>query len=109
MEDNHYIKCILEKIESVDPEAFNRFAEEHPICFQKGKSDWLFPMLFNFYTDKVHNEMIVSLLKDFGLHLHNECMNYNLYEITMIDKSLCVDDSYVENYIRKIQNAQSDF
>lgn len=108
MEDSHYIKCLLEKIESTDPNAFNRFAEEHPMCFQKGKYNWLFPMLFNFYTDKVYNEVIVSLLKDLGLHLHNECIKHNLYEITMIDKSLCIDDSYVENYIRKIQNAQSD-
>lgn len=31
-----------------------------------------------------------------------------MYEVTMIDRSLCIDDSFVNNYVLKIQNAQND-
>lgn len=49
MEDNYYIKTLLEKIESADPKSFSQFAHEHPICFQEKKGNWLFPMMFDFY------------------------------------------------------------
>ena len=39
MEDNYYIKTLLEKIESADPKSFSQFAHEHPICFQEKKGD----------------------------------------------------------------------
>lgn len=42
MEDNYYIKTLLEKIESADPKSFSQFAHEHPICFQEKKGNWLF-------------------------------------------------------------------
>lgn len=42
MEDNQYIKDILLKIESEDPCAFGKFAQEHSICFQEKKGNWLF-------------------------------------------------------------------
>ena len=38
MEDNYYIKTLLEKIESADPKSFSQFAHEHPICFQEKKA-----------------------------------------------------------------------
>ena len=56
MEDNYYIKTLLEKIESADPKSFSQFAHEHPICFQEKKGNWLFPMMFDFYVNKIHNE-----------------------------------------------------
>ena len=37
MEDNQYIKDMLLKIESEDPCAFSKFAQEHSICFQEKK------------------------------------------------------------------------
>lgn len=52
MEDNYYIKTLLEKIESADPKSFSQFAHEHPICFQEKKGNWLFPMMFDFYVKK---------------------------------------------------------
>lgn len=48
MEENYYIKTLLEKIESADPKSFSQFAHEHPICFQEKKGNWLFPMMFDF-------------------------------------------------------------
>ena len=108
MEDNYYIKTLLEKIESADPKSFSQFAHEHPICFQEKKGNWLFPMMFDFYVNKIHNEYIISLLKELGLYLHNKCKNYEMSEITMIDRSLCIDDSCVDNYVLKVQNAQND-
>ena len=108
MEDNYYIKTLLEKIESADPKSFSQFAHEHPICFQEKKGNWLFPMMFDFYVNKIHNEYIISLLKELGLYLHNKCKNYEMSEITMIDRSLCIDDSFVDNYVLKVQNAQND-
>lgn len=108
MEDNHYIKGFLEKIDSADPDAFSRFASEYSICFQEKKSNWLFPMMFDFYANKIHNENIISLLKELGLYMHNKCKEYDMYEVTMIDRSLCIDDSYVENYMQKLQNAQNN-
>ena len=51
MEDNYYIKTLLEKIESADPKSFSQFAHEHPICFQEKKGNWLFPMMFDFYVN----------------------------------------------------------
>lgn len=108
MEDNHYIKGLLENIESADPDAFSRFASEYSICFQEKKSNWLFPMMFDFYTNKRHNENIISLLKELGLYMHNKCKEYDMYEVTMIDRSLCIDDSYVENYVQKLQSIQNN-
>ena len=108
MEENYYIKTLLEKIESADPKSFSQFAHEHPICFQEKKGNWLFPMMFDFYVNKIHNEYIISLLKELGLYLHNKCKNYEMSEITMIDRSLCIDDSFVDNYVLKVQNAQND-
>lgn len=65
-------------------------------------------MMFDFYVNKIHNEYIISLLKELGLYLHNKCKNYEMSEITMIDRSLCIDDSFVDNYVLKVQNAQND-
>ena len=65
-------------------------------------------MMFDFYVTKINNEYIISLLKELGLYLHNKCKNYEMSEVTMIDRSLCIDDSFVDNYVLKIQNAQND-
>lgn len=108
MEDNQYIRDILEKIKSEDSSAFSRFVHEHSICFQEEKGNWLFPMMFDFYTNKICNERIISLLQELGLYMHNKCKEHEMYEVTRIDKSLCIDDSYVENYILKVQKYQSD-
>ena len=108
MEDNQYIKDILLKIESEDPCAFSKFAQEHSICFQEKKGNWLFPMMFDFYTNEIHNENIISLLQELGLYIHNKCKEHKMYEVTRIDRSLCIDDSYVESYVLKVQNSQSN-
>lgn len=107
MEEN-YIKEILTKIESADPDAFSRFASEYPICFQEKKGNWLFPMMFEFYTNKIHNDNIISLLKELGLYMHNKYKEHEMSEVTMIDRSLCIDDSYVESYVQKVQNVPND-
>lgn len=108
MEEGQYIKDILTQIQSIDSEAFDRFVSEHSVCFQPKNGNWLFPMMFDYYGNTYKNEEIVSLLKQLGLYLHNQCMKKDLYEITTIDKSLCIDDSYVDEYVKDIQYAQSE-
>ena len=107
MEDSQFIKEILQRIEAEDPCAFTEFAQEHPLCFQERKGDWLFPMMFDFYTNKICNDKITSLIIELGMALHKSCLHNPSAEITQIDKSLCIDDSYVLDYILKVQKAQS--
>lgn len=73
MEDNQYIKDILQKIALEDACAFSKFAQENPICFQEKKGNWLFPMMYEFYSSKIYNEKIISLLQELGLYMHNKC------------------------------------
>lgn len=65
-------------------------------------------MIFDFYTNEIHNENIISLLQELGLYIHNKCKEHKMYEVTRIDRSLCIDDSYVESYVLKVQNSQSN-
>ncbi len=108
MEEDHYIKDILSRIQAINPEAFDRFASEHSVCFHPQNGNWLFPMMFDYYVNTYKDEEIVSLLKQLGLFLHGQCKKKNLYEITTIDKSLCIDDSYVNEYVKDIQYAQNE-
>lgn len=107
MNDDQKIKYMLGKIRDCDPLAFERFSLAHPICFQPKKGHWLFPMMFDFYLNNIHNHQINEYIKELGLILHRSCQKDPLYEITKIDKSLCIDDSYVEDYVRKVQSAQN--
>lgn len=108
MENSDLIRDILVQIEAEDPSSFERFASEHPLCFQKDKGDWLFPMLYDFYSKDVCNEKIINLLQQLGMHLHKDCISNPLNEIVRINKALCIDDSYVEDYVRRTQSAESD-
>ena len=65
-------------------------------------------MLYDFYSKDVCNEKIITLLQQLGMHLHNDCISNPLNEIIRINKALCIDDSYVEDYVRRTQNAESD-
>lgn len=103
-----YIEDILVKIQAIDSEAFDRFASEYSICFRKRNGNWLFPMLYNYYANIQNNKEIISLLNELGLSLHNQCQKKDLYEITTIDKSLCIDDSYVDEYVVEVQSAQNE-
>lgn len=104
---NKHIKEILEKLQSLDNDAFDKFASSHPVCFKKGKENWLFPMMYDYYKNTVHNEIAINLIMELGMFLHNYCQNMPLFEVTHIDRSLCIDDSYVEEYVRRVQNAQN--
>ncbi|MDE7410127.1 MAG: hypothetical protein K2N09_08895 [Muribaculaceae bacterium] len=108
MNDDQKIEKLLGKIRDCDPIAFERFSLEHPICFHPKKGNWMFPMMFDFYLNHVRNCQINEYLKELGLILHESCQNDPLFEITKIDKSLCIDDSYVEDYARKVQNAHNN-
>jgi hypothetical protein len=108
MKDEQHIKELLEKIRELNPEAFNDFASKHSICFQPKKENWLFPMLFDYYVNVVQDKTISELVKELGLTLHRNCQEKPLSEVTHIDRSLCIDDSYVEDYVRKVQSFQSE-
>ena len=45
------IKDVIEKIQAEDNEAFARFSSEHAVCFTEANGDWLFPALYDFYTE----------------------------------------------------------
>ena len=107
MNEDCYIKELLGKIKEYNPIAFDKFATEHPICFQPKKGNWLFPMMFDYYYNSVNDEAITECVKELGLYLHQKHTEQPLSEVTHIDKSLCIDDSYVEDYVRKVQNAHN--
>ena len=108
VKEDQYIKDILVKIQGIDSEAFDRFASEHSVCFQKRNGNWLFPMMYDYYANRQNNEEIISLLNQLGLFLHSQCMKKDLYEITTIDKSLCIDDFYVDEYAVEVQRVQNE-
>lgn len=101
------VKNILLKIQAEDPESFARFSSEHAICFTEANGDWLFPALYEFYTEDVKNPIVVGLLQELGLLLHQESMNEPVAEITTLDRSLCLDESKVFEYIVKQQKLVS--
>lgn len=95
-----HIKELLEELQSLDNDAFEKFASRCSICFQKGKENWLFPMLFEYYYNTVHDERAIKLIVELGKNLHNDCISKPFFEITHIDRSLCIDDSFVEDYVK---------
>lgn len=101
------IKNILLKIQAEDPESFARFSSEHAICFTEANGDWLFPALYEFYTEDVKNPIVVGLLQELGLLFHQESKNGPIAEITTLDRSLCLDESKVFEYIVKQQKLAS--
>lgn len=104
---NNDIKEILDKIASINPKAFEDFSSSHPLCFQPKKGNWLFPMMFDYYVNTIKDETITNLMIELGTKLHNSCRDIHMAEITHIDRSLCIDDSYVEDYVIKIQKAHN--
>lgn len=101
-------KKILTSIAEIDNEAFIAFSQKNPMCHTKEGGDWLFPALFDFYTEEVNNEEIMSLLVRLGNILHEECISHPFYEILGLDKSLCLNEYFVYQYIVKMQNAPSE-
>lgn len=105
---SNVIKDIIEKIQASDSEAFARFSSEHAICFTEANGDWLFPALYDFYTEEVKNPHITKLLQELGMFFHHESMKEPYAEITSFDRSLCLDESNVFEYIVKQHNLASN-
>lgn len=105
--NSNFVKDILKQIEEEDPQAFSLFSETHPNCFDKSKSDWLFPMLYNYYSIENHNERVISLLQQLGMKVHEKYISNPLNEIISIDKALCIDDSCVDRYVKRVLEAQN--
>lgn len=101
------VKDILLKIQAEDPESFAHFSSEHAICFTEANGDWLFPALYEFYTEDVKNPKVVRLLQELGMLFHHESMKEPFAEITTLDRSLCLDESNVFKYIIKQQKLAS--
>ena len=108
MKRTEEVKDILLKIQTEEPVSFARFSSEHAICFTEANGDWLFPALYDFYTEEVKNPYIIGLLQELGMLLHNESMKEPFSEITSIDRSLCLDESNIFEYIVKQQKLASD-
>ena len=108
MDRTEEVKDILLKIQKEDPESFARFSSEHSICFTEANGDWLFPALYEFYTEDVKNPQVVGLLQELGMLFHYESMKEPFAEITTLDRSLCLDESNVLKYIAKQQKMASD-
>lgn len=97
------VKDILMKIQAEDQNAFARFSSEHSICFTESNGDWLFPAMYDFYTEEVRNPSITKMLQELGMLFHNESLNTPMPEITSLDRSLCLDESQIYQYILKQQ------
>lgn len=102
-EKTYIIKDIIEKVRLEDEEAFARFSSEHSICFTEANGDWLFPAMYDFYTEEVRNPSITEMLQELGMLFHNESLNTSMPEITSLDRSLCLDESQIYQYILKQQ------
>ncbi len=102
-EKTYIIKDIIEKVRLEDEEAFARFSSEHSICFTEANGDWLFPAMYDFYTEEVRNPSITKMLQELGMFFHNESLNTPMPEITSLDRSLCLDESQIYQYILKQQ------
>lgn len=98
------VKNILLKIQAEDSDSFARFSSEHAICFTEANGDWLFPALYDFYTEEVKKPCIIELLQELGMLFHNDSMKAPYSEITSLDRSLCLDESKVFEYIVKRLN-----
>ena len=107
-EITYIIKDIIEKVRLEDEEAFARFSSEHSICFTEANGDWLFPAMYDFYTEEVKNPTIIGLLQELGMLFHHESMKEPYSEITSLDRSLCLDESNIFEYIVKQQNLASN-
>ena len=107
MDRTEEIKDILLKIIAEDPESFARFSSEHAICFTDANGDWFFPALYEIYTEDVKNSRVVRLLQELGMLFHNENLNEPFADITTLDRSLCLDESKVFEYIVKQQKLAS--
>ena len=101
------IKEMLLKIQAEDYESFARFSSEHSICFTEANGNWLFPALYEFYTEDAKNPIVVGLLQELGMLFHHESMKEPFAEITTLDRSLCLDESNVFEYIVKQQKLAS--
>ena len=53
-------------------DSFARFSSEHAICFTEANGDWLFPALYDFYTEEVKKPSIIELLQELGMLFHND-------------------------------------
>lgn len=107
MKQDSYITDLLGRIKELNPDAFEEFASKHAICFQPKKGNWLFPMMFDYYVNIIKDDAIIEIIKELGLFLHKKHAMESLSEVIHIDKSLCINDSYVEDYVRKVQNAHN--
>ncbi len=108
MDRTEKVKNILLKIQAEDPDSFTRFSSEHAICFTEANGDWLFPALYDFYTEEVNKPSIIELLQELGMLFHNESMKEPYSEITSLDRSLCLDESIVFEYVVKQQKLASN-
>ena len=102
------VKDILLKIQAEDPKSFACFSSEHAICFTEANGDWLFPALYEFYTEQIKNPKVVILLQELGMLFHHESTKEPFAEITTLDRSLCIDESNVFEYIVKQQRLSSN-
>ena len=102
------VKNILLKIQAEDPDSFTHFSSEHAFCFTEANGDWLFPALYDFYTEEVKKPSIIELLQELGMLFHNESMKEPYSEITSLDRSLCLDESMVFEYVVKQQKLASN-
>ena len=102
------LKDILLKINAIDGGSVAEFYETNQDCFDKNRPDWLYPRIRIFFSKRKHDPQIDKLLNELGRNLSKQTKIDPLWEITRIDKSLCIDDSYVEDFILEEQRNESD-
>lgn len=101
------IKNILQEIFDLEGSAMNLFFSQNPECFDKSKPDWLYPRLVAFFQSRQHNDKIDELLNKMSKELSGS-INENIFsELTIVDKSKSIDDSFVESFILNLTKNES--
>lgn len=104
------LKDILQELIVLETDAMELFIAKNPECFDKSKPDWLYPRLLTFFSETPHDKKVDEILLRLGKFLSEQVNDNSFSELSAVDKSLSLDDSYVEKFILLInQNASKDY
>lgn len=102
MNDN--IENILKSLLEREAESMNKFFLENPECFEKSRPYWLYPRLVTFFQNRPNNPEVNDLLNKLGNELVLQSQIGIYPELKQINKSLSLDESFVEDFIKIFNN-----
>lgn len=102
------VKKILQEIFDLEGYAMNLFLEQNPECFENKNQEWLYPRLLSFFNKRPHNSKVDELLQDLSYDLSSSIHKDIYKELRLIDLSQSADEAYVEAFILKLTNNESN-